>query len=212
VTRPRLLDLYCCQGGAARGYHDAGFEIVGVDIAPQPRYPYEFHQADAVEFLLAHHGEFDAVHASPVCKRYSAVTPVRRVAEHPDQIAPTRAALETTGLPWVMENVPGAPLRPDYKLCGCMFDLPGLKRERWFETSWQGFDLRPPCHHTGMTVTVAGHGALTHEYRRGWAPTQADRNAAMGIDWMTRDGLAQAIPPAYTRYLGERLLEQLVTV
>lgn len=211
ADRPRLLDLYCCQGGAARGYHDAGFDVTGVDIAPQPRYPYTFRQGDALEFLAAHWRRFNAVHASPPCHDHSALANATGPNGTAHLLADTRAALSALPLPWVIENVPGATMRADFKLCGCMFNLPGLRRERWFETSWRGFELRAPCHHTGHAVTVAGHGALTHEYQRGWAPTQADRNNAMGIDWMTRDGLAQAIPPAYTRLIGAHLMDQLAT-
>lgn len=209
MARRRLLDLYCCEGGAGAGYDAAGFEVVGVDIVPQPRYPFEFHQADALAYLADHWREFDAVHASPPCKDHTRLKAVTGgSAETGWLLAATRDRLSEITLPWIIENVPGAPMRPDYKLCGCMFDLPGLKRERWFESSWRGFELRPPCHHTGPTITVAGHGAQGNEYRRGWAPTHADRCRAMGIDWMTRDGLAQAIPPAYTAYLGALLLEQ----
>ena len=209
MTRPRLLDLYCCQGGAAMGYHRAGFEVVGVDLAPQPRYPFEFHQGDALDYLAAHWRDFDAVHASTPCHDHSVLANATGRDGTGHLLADTRAALSALPLPWVIENVPGAPMRADFKLCGCLFNLPGLRRERWFETSWHGFELRAPCHHTGPTVTVAGHGALPHEYRRGWAPTHADRCAAMGIDWMTRDGLAQAIPPAYTELIGTHLLDQL---
>jgi DNA (cytosine-5)-methyltransferase 1 len=209
VRRPRLLDLYCCQGGAARGYHDAGFDVTGIDVEPQPRYPFAFVQADALEYLAGHWREFDAVHASPPCHDHSVLANATGADGTAHLLADTRAALQALPLPWVIENVPGAAMRADFKLCGCMFALPGLRRERWFETSWHGFELRAPCHHTGHAVTVAGHGALPHEYRRGWAPTQADRNNAMGIDWMTRDGLAQAIPPAYTRVIGAHLLDQL---
>ena len=210
--KPRLLDLYCCQGGAAVGYHRAGFEVVGVDLTPQPRYPFEFHQGDALTYLAAHWREFDAVHASPPCHDHSRLAHITGSDGTGRLLAETRAALEVLPLPWVIENVPGAAMRADFKLCGCMFALPGLRRERWFETSWRGFELRAPCHHTGMTVQVAGHGAHGHEYARGWAPTQADRNNAMGIDWMTRDGLAQAIPPAYTAAVGAHLLEQIGAV
>ena len=144
MTRPRILDLFCGAGGAAMGYHRAGFDVVGVDIKPQPRYPFEFVQADAMTYPL---DGFDAIHASPVCKRHSAATPTWARKNHPNQIPPTRERLIRTGLPWVIENVPGAPLRPDLKLCGCMFGLNELERERWFETNWATPELRSPCYH-----------------------------------------------------------------
>lgn len=132
-------------------------------------------------------------------------------------LAETRELLNEVGLPWVIENVPGAPMRADFKLCGCMFGLPGLRRERWFETSWHGFELRPQCSHSGAAVTVSGHGMQGTEYRRrkelGLAPdTIHDVRAAMGIDWMNRNELAQAIPPAYTAYLGSQLLSVIGAV
>lgn len=207
----RLLDLYSCAGGAARGYQQAGFHVTGVDINPQPRYAGDdFHQGDALEYLAEHVHEFDAVHGSPPCQDHSRLkSATGRTHGTGWLLSATREAFKATNLPWVIENVPGAPMRADYRLCGCMFDLPGLRRERWFETSWQGFDLRPPCSHYGQTVTVAGHGMQGWEYAAGKRHDQADREAAMGIDWMSRDELAQAIPPAFTAYIGAALLEQL---
>jgi DNA (cytosine-5)-methyltransferase 1 len=232
MTRPRLLDLFAGAGGAAMGYHRAGFDVVGVDIRPQPRYPFEFHQADALDVLDALAGAcgptpnsnskldltfagtyFDAIHASPVCKLYTvaSLSHRRRGAEYPNQIPGTRTVLQATGRPWVMENVPGAPLRPDIKLCGCMFALPGLRRERWFETGgWAPFDLYPGHNHDRPPVTVAGHGQPSWTRAHGHAPAGVrEWRLAMGIGWMTRDELAQAIPPAYTQYIGEQLLDHL---
>ena len=218
MTRRRLLDLFSGAGGAGMGYHRAGFDVTGVDISPQPRYPFEFIQADALEVLAdpAFLARFDAIHASPVCKGYSVSSLSHRVRgrTYPDQIGPARDLLEASGLPWVIENVPRAPLRPDYRLCGCMFGLRSrhhqLIRERWFETSWHGFDLRPGCWHPGPPVTVAGHGQPSWTRAHGEHPvTVQDWRQAMGIGWMTRDELAQAIPPAYTEWVGERLLGHL---
>jgi DNA (cytosine-5)-methyltransferase 1 len=191
------------------GYHRAGFDVVGVDNRPQPRYPFEFVQADAMTFPL---DGFDAVHASPPCKSHSILARNLGIAgRHPDQLTPARARLVATGLPWVIENVPGAPMRADFKLCGCLFGLRTserqLVRERWFETSWHGFEMRPPCHHALAAVTVTGGGAV-----HGHATRSADlatRREAMGINWMNRDELSQAIPPAYTEYVGAQLLEHL---
>ena len=118
----RLLDLFCCAGGAGKGYVDAGFEVVGVDIDPQPNYPFEFHQADAIEFVSAHGHEFDAIHASPPCQAFSK-TKTLHDNEHPDLIEPTREALIATGKPWVIENVVGAPLINPIKLTGQHFGM-----------------------------------------------------------------------------------------
>jgi len=203
--RPRLLDLFCGAGGAATGYHRAGFDVIGVDIEPQPRFPFEFHQADALTFPL---DGFDAVHASPPCQRYSRGTVDKE--RHPDLLPPIRARLQAQPAPWVIENVPGAPMRADYRLCGCMFDLPGLRRERWFETSWHGFDLRSPCYHPDPVVTVIGHGPNQYSYYRHLArgpEWERLKRRAMGIDWpMNREELAEAVPPAYTEHIGALLL------
>lgn len=211
----RLLDLFCGGGGCSRGYVLAGFDdVVGVDSAPHPNYPYEFHQADALTFPLE---GFDAIHASPPCQAYSIATGSlrNRGVKYVDLVAPTRERLERAGVPWVIENVPGAPIRPDYRLCGCMFGLPLLRRERWFETSWRGFALRPPCYHTTPTLSVTGHGVGAGNGQRGRIaehighnPGIAEARAAMGIDWMNRAELAQAIPPAYTEFVGRDLLAQ----
>ncbi len=209
---PRLLDLYCGAGGASTGYHRAGFEVTGVDIRPQPRYPFTFHQGDALEFLTAHGHEFDAINAGPPCQDHSRLRALSGDHGTGWLLAATRAALSASGVAWVIENVPGAPMRADLRLCGCLFALPGLRRERWFETSWRAFELRSPCSHTGPTVTVAGHpgGTSTRDGRSGYADTAAWRTA-MGIDWMTAKELAQAIPPAYTHHLGAHLLDHLTS-
>ena len=211
LAQPWLLDTFCKAGGATRGYQQAGFRVIGVDIEPQPNYVgEEFIQADALDVLAdrAFLSRFTAIHASPVCKRYSAATPMRYREEHPDQIAPVRERLMAQPAPWVIENVPGAPLRPDLKLCGCMFGLPNLKRERWFETSWRAFDMRQPCNHKpGDVVSVCGTGGGTGHTRKA---TVADWRRSMGIDWMTMGELSQAIPPAYTEHAGRQLLAGLV--
>ena len=184
--------------------------MVGVDIKPQPHYPFEFHQGDVFDWLndLNTWSSFDAVHASPPCQDHM-MTPHRKHGTG-WMLDATRQRLRARSSAWVIENVPGADMRADYKLCGCLFDLPGLRRERWFETSWAGFDLRSPCHHRGLTVTVAGHGTPSW-VRQKWGrnPTIADYRAAMGIDWMNRNELSQAIPPAYTEFIGQQLLQHL---
>jgi DNA (cytosine-5)-methyltransferase 1 len=187
------------------GYHRAGFDVVGVDIKPQPNYPFEFVQADAMTYPL---DGFDAVHASPPCQRYVQSGMFDRT-KHPDLLPKVRDLLDATGLPWVIENVPGAPMRVDLEVCGCSIGLPELKRKRLFETSWRAFDLRPPCHHASPPVGVYGHprGGQAGE-TWGWG-TFEDWKRAMGIDWMTAEELKLAIPPAYTEYIGAQLLEHV---
>jgi hypothetical protein len=198
--KPRLLDLCCCAGGCSRGYADAGFEVVGVDIAPQPNYPFEFHQSDALEFLAAHADEFDAIHASPPCQHYANVTKWRGSADdHPDLVAEFRDALNATGLPWVMENVPEAPLRRDYFLCGSMFGLP-IRRHRVFEVSWPAAYFLPAgCRHSLDDLP------FMHKNERAFAD-------GLGCDWMSAREGRQAIPPAYTEFIGGHLLAQIERV
>ena len=181
------------------GYHRAGFTVLGTDIEEQPRYPFHFTKGDAMEVLRwMHFDDIDAIHASPPCQHYCAGTHDRDA--HPDLIGEVRELLQMTGKPWVIENVPGAPMRADYILCGSAYNL-GVRRHRLFETSWGGFDLEPPCDHTEPAVRVYGH---TDNY--GY---KTERELAMGIDWMTTDELAEAIPPAYTERVGKELLAQL---
>lgn len=207
----KLLDLFCCGGGAAKGYTGAGFTVTGIDIEPQPKYPYEFIQDDALCYLAEHGHEYDVIHASPPCQRYSSMTRTAKTSEqHPDLIAPTRALLEASGKPYIIENVVGAPLRDPVLLCGTMF--PGLRvyRHRLFETNWP---LVPPVHpkHTAKPMPKAGRGANAE----GWLSVAghfSDVGAAqraMGIDWLGQKELAQAIPPAYTEYIGRQLLGRL---
>jgi DNA (cytosine-5)-methyltransferase 1 len=210
-VRPRLLDLFSGAGGAAVGYHRAGFDVVGVDVAAQPRYPFEFHRADALAFPL---DGFDAIHASPPCQHFASITSVRgSQGNHPDLIAATRARLIAAGCPYVIENVPDArsSLREPVMLCGSAFGLP-LKRHRYFESSvWM---MSPGCAH-GMhrkRYRIRQHGremdtAFCYVFGGGQAgqPVAAWREA-MGIDWMTVDELSQAIPPAYTEHIGGYLL------
>ncbi len=208
----RLLDLFCGAGGAARGYHDAGFEVVGVDHEPQPNYPYEFHQADAMTYPLE---GYDLIHASPPCQGFTSLKDMHNAKKHIDLLTPTRQRLYTAPVQiWVIENVEGSPIAATIRLCGSAFGLGAagarLQRHRLFETNWA--ILAPPCNH-GMAERVigvyGGHGrdrrrrVNTQDYS-----TEAMREA-MGIDWMTGNELSQAIPPAYTRYIGERALEAL---
>ena len=221
--KPRLLDLFCGAGGASMGYSKAGFEVVGVDIAPQPHYPFEFHQGDALEILrnplpLEWAVGFVAIHASPPCQAYTVAANIHGVGSHPDLLPRTRELLETTGLSWVIENVPGAPMRADVICCGLAFGL-GVKRHRWFESNMPLW-AAPACPpgHPGDWVTVFGHTVLERGHvigkAKGGGPSirhkhlGVDRGReAMGIDWMNRNELSQAIPPAYTEFIGQQLLD-----
>ncbi|AWN02425.1 DNA methyltransferase [Mycobacterium phage Kanely] len=213
MVRPRLLDLFSGAGGASEGYARAGFEVVGVDIDPQPNYPYEFHQGDALKYLLEHHQEFDAFHASPPCQAFTNAQKIRG-NDHPDYVTATRAAFDLIGKPWVIENVPGAPLILPIELCGCMF--PGLKtyRPRLFELNWElGSRINQPEHrpHTART-TKMGRPPRPGEFMHvvGNFSGVAQAREAMGIDWMTRDELRESIPPAYTEFIGRHLMSYLV--
>lgn len=209
MNKPRLLDLYCKAGGGAMGYHQAGFEVVGVDKEPQKNYPFEFHQADAIDFLEKHWNEFWGVHASPPCQRNSTMTKglwKDRLASHPELIGPTRKALIKTGKPYVIENVPGAPLIDPITLCGSMFGIQ-VRRHRLFETSFP--ILQPECDHKNQGPVVAVYGHSGGSSKRDGIKFQGVSawKEAMQIDWMTGAELAEALPPAYTKYIGERWLE-----
>jgi hypothetical protein len=204
--RPRLVDLCCGGGGATKGYQRAGFYVVGVDVKPQPNYcGDEFYQADALEFPL---DGFDAVHASPPCQRYIRGG-LSNKARHPDLLGPIRERLEASGLPWVIENVPGAPMRPDVVLCGSMFGLE-VRRHRWFESNAGLLPWTLSCDHSRPVAGVYGH---SHGKRGAWPGMLSDNHEvwsrAMGIDWMTSAELADAIPPAYTQLIGADLLRYM---
>ena len=216
MSKPRLLDLFCGAGGAGMGYHRAGFDVVGVDIKPQPNYPYEFHQADALEYLqelLDHLYPFDAIHAihaSPPCQAFSAY---RRKGHgvgdgYPDLVSATRDLLVRSGLPFVIENVPNAPLRSPVILCGSSFDL-DVRRHRWFESNV--LIDEPPCQHEKQTPRFApatNRTNLRSTVEVGvWRIPLDVQQRAMGIDWMAREELSQAIPPAYTEHIGGYLLQ-----
>ena len=210
--RPRLLDLFSGAGGAATGYHRAGFDVTGVDIKPQPRYPFKFVQGDALEYVAEHGYEFDAIHASPPCQAYSSATKcwsgVEGASKHPDLVGAMRIILKPFGKPYAIENVPGAPLLNPVILCGVYFGLK-VYRHRLFESNVMIF--QPDHQRHSETVPRAGRGASAGGYisvAGNFADVAAAR-AAMGIDWMTRDELSQAIPPAYTEYIGEQLLWHL---
>lgn len=215
MTSLRLLDAFCGAGGCSVGYSRAGFDVVGVDINPQPNYPFEFRQGDALEFIAAHGHEFDVIHASPPCQAYSVLKHLT-TKDSPELVEEVRDLLFATGKPFVIENVPGAPLDNPLVLCGSMFGLP-LIRHRLFECRPALWFPPGPCQckhlytHAGNGVSSFGNGATAisvagHNYRAD------DGRLAMGIDWMTRSELSQAIPPAYTEYIGRQLLKALEAV
>jgi DNA (cytosine-5)-methyltransferase 1 len=198
------------------GLHRAGFDVLGVDIKPQPNYPLRFLQADAMTFPLE---GFDFIWASPPCQAYSAANNIHAKTDHPDLVAQVRARLRAQGAPWVIENVPGAPLHFPVVLCGLALGL-NVKRHRLFEASF--LMLTPPCPHghPGDWVSIFGHTVLERSpqigrtvkngprFRRRHLSTDIGR-AAMGIDWMNRDELSQAIPPAYSEFVGKAALRAL---
>ncbi|EKU99666.1 hypothetical protein Lepto7375DRAFT_1731 [Leptolyngbya sp. PCC 7375] len=209
-VKPKLLDLFCCAGGAAMGYAQAGFDVVGVDIKPQPRYPFQLHQMDWQEALtVLDLSEFSVIHASPLCQAYS-VTKSLSQSSAPKLIPIVRQALQEIGKPYVIENVSGAKsdLINPIKLRGNMFGLQ-VQRDRYFEVNpWIMSSPVVPIDgscssHRGKNrlyegdgfITVTGCNFLVDEARQ-----------AMGIDWMIGKELAQAIPPAYTRWIGEQLM------
>lgn len=212
-----LLDLFCCAGGAGAGYASAGFKVVGVDIEPQPRYPFAFIQADVMALDDRFLRFFDAIHASPPCQRYSDLAKRNGNAEdHPDLVGPIRDRLRATRRPYVIENVEGAPLLNPVKLCGTMF--PGLRvqRHRMFESNIHL--MAPQCGAHPLVYTrdkrKAHYGKLNEmtafvQVTGGGNCSKAAAADAMGIDWMTKDELNEAIPPKYTHFIGQQLMRHL---
>jgi DNA (cytosine-5)-methyltransferase 1 len=209
VTRPKLLDLCCRAGGASAGYHRAGFDVTGVDLHPKfaKQYPFTYIAADALEYLAEHGREYQAIAASPPCQRWTKAQRVQN-REHPDLLTPLRELILDTGLPYIIENVPGAPLKNPVMLCGNMFPELNVYRHRLFESN--------------VTLTVPEHPDHVEPLTKmGRAPVPGERmfivgnfigaaegRKAMGIDWfMARDNVREAIPPAYTHHLGQQLLE-----
>jgi DNA (cytosine-5)-methyltransferase 1 len=219
--------LFCGAGGAAMGYHRVGFEVVGVDIAPQPNYPFEFRQGNALDAFNwiagGHHmswiDQFDAIHASPPCQAFTAYQRTGKVGEYPDLIAPARELLRDSGLPFVIENVVGAPLEDPVLICGSMFDPPmDIQRHRLFEANWPLRSPQWPCRHKlqgpdrfpgGRSVARTGvsTGLVRGTIEIGsWDIPLARQQEAMGMDWTTLEELSEAIPPAYTEFIGTQLL------
>lgn len=234
AKRPRVLDLYCCQGGASRGYEDAGYAVVGVDIKPQARYPYPFAEIDALEalqILIGGHylysnnlwwglDDFDLIHASPPCQARTRAQKIQGNI-HPNLIAPTRELLYETGLPFVIENVvtdkanDPDPLLNPVMLCGAMFGLETY-RHREFEiafpsfAAYKAFTVPEHPEHVART-TKMGRPPQPGEYMHvvGNFSGVDKAREVMGMPWASRDGLREAIPPAYTEFIGAQLLNGL---
>jgi DNA (cytosine-5)-methyltransferase 1 len=219
APRPRLLDLFCGAGGASVGYSRAGFEVVGWDNKPHPDYPFEIHLGDAMEVVkdIAYLDTFAVVAGSPPCPRYSAITPEHTRDEHPDFLPPFRDALKAWGGVYVIENVVGAPMDHPVMLCGSAFGLQ-VQRHRLFESNV--FLMAPGCFHDPKNPPIGvygDHGDAKIYMRPGTnirrsvkARDVAEAQAALGIDWMTTwDDLTDAIPPAYTHYLGDQIMDRL---
>ena len=227
MSGPRLLDLFCGAGGAGVGYYRAGFDVVGVDIAPQPNYPFPLHQGDALAVLCGlldgmrfrFAGEwfglddFAAIHASPPCQGYTALAAVHG-NKWPKLIEPVRELLDATGLPYVIENVQGSPVRRDMTLCGEMFGL-GVIWHRYFELGgWSGV---APAHkpHRGRVAGMRHGEWFTGPYFAvygdgGGKGTVVQWQAAMDIAWTdVRHEIAEAVPPAYTEFIGRQLLDHM---
>lgn len=220
--RPRLLDLFCCAGGAAMGYHRAGFDVVGVDIKPQSRYPFRFIQDDAMTLSVAFLAGFDAIHASPPCQGYTELRHAPGARGAPRLIPRLRWKLQATGKPYVIENVEGArdEMRDPVTLCGSMFGLEAqgceLRRHRLFESNVELIPLS--CQHTDKPVIgVYGGHARKRSAKHGGRGTKdvwegGHRTAAaqaMGMDWATLAEMSEAIPPAFTHYIGKMLMAEL---
>ena len=207
----RLLDLYCKAGGASKGYQLAGFEVVGVDIKKQKRYPYEFIQADCLELMkdMEFLKSFDVIAASPPCQTHSITQHLRnaqgRSTDKVDLIPQTREALIASGKPYVIENVPGAPLIKPIQMCGSYFGLK-VRRHRRFESNLP--IVGSPCKHKEQGKPVGVYGSMRDEIPKGGhtAKTIEEAREAMGIDWMIWGELVEAIPPIYTQEIGKQLL------
>lgn len=207
----RILDLFCGAGGAGKGYRDAGFEVTGVDLHPMANYPFEFIQADALAYLQRNGKHYDAIHASPPCQAYTPLGALHKHKEYPDLVDATRDALDALGKPYVIENVMAAPLIKERSitLCGGMFGL-RTYRHRRFESNVL---ITAPEHPKHVTRTATKNRRTLWE--QGWhVSITGDVGTylgpeAMGIDWMNGNELCQAIPPAYTRYIGEQLATHL---
>jgi len=197
----KLLDLYCGAGGACRGYQQAGFEVTGIDNQAQPRYPGQFIKGDAIHFLVKNWKSFDVIHASPPCQAYTKLNHKNKPSSSHDleRIIPI---LKSTGKPFVVENVEMAPMPKSIKLNGLMFGLNVFRQRIFYSNIFLMEPGQVPVKRSRVKhkriFTVAGNGAK--------GDTLSNWSNAMGIDWMTKKELAQAIPPAYTKWIGEQLM------
>jgi len=210
----KLLDLYCKAGGASKGYQLAGFEVVGVDIKKQKRYPFKFIQADCLELMkdIEFLKSFDVIAASPPCQTHSITQHLRNAqgksTDKIDLIPQTREALIASGRPYVIENVPGSPLANPIQMCGSSFGLK-VRRHRLFESNLQ---LKGSvCNHKEQGKPVGIYGSMRDEIPNGGHTAKSIEQAreAMGIDWMIWGELVEAIPPIYTKEIGTQILDML---
>jgi DNA (cytosine-5)-methyltransferase 1 len=210
----KLLDLYCKAGGASKGYQLAGFEVVGVDIKKQKRYPFKFIQADCLELMkdMEFLKSFDVIAASPPCQTHSITQHLRNAqgksTDKIDLIPQTREALIESGRPYVIENVPGSPLVNPIQMCGSSFGLK-VRRHRLFESNLQ---LKGSvCNHKEQGKPVGIYGSMRDEIPNGGHTAKSIEQAreAMGIDWMIWGELVEAIPPIYTKEIGTQILDLL---
>jgi DNA (cytosine-5)-methyltransferase 1 len=205
VAKPRLLDLFCGAGGAGMGYHRAGFEVTGVDIEPQPNYPFEFVRADAMTFPLA---GFDVIHASPPCQAYAESAQDRKRDDNPDLLLPVLERLGATGKPYVIENIPTAPMPGSVVLCGSTFDLPIVRHRRFWVVP--DLILVPSLCHQGKYARSVDHGPRFAPYAQGsWEARWRAEVLPVVWPWMMLNEAGQAIPPAYTEFIGGQLIESL---
>jgi DNA (cytosine-5)-methyltransferase 1 len=217
VRRPLLLDAFCKAGGAGMGYFRAGFEVVGVDIEPQPNYPFPFIQADAIAFIKAFAWMFDVLTGSPPCHDHTTLKSRAGTNGTGWLLEATRDVFEASGKPYVIENVPGSPMRADAIYCGEMFDLRTV-RHRWFETNTGPIEVPPhplgdehPRRHLRKTSTLKRRKCLAAGHNISVTGDVGSYlgEVCMGVTWMTGNELSQAIPPAYTEHLGRQLIGRL---
>ncbi len=201
----KALDLFCCAGGATRGLQLAGYHVTGVDIRPQPHYCGDrFIQGDAMTVDL---NGYDLIWASPPCQLWSELTPMDRRRNHADLIAPIRERLCAQTAPAIIENVEMAArqLRSPVMLCGTMFGM-NIWRHRFFEfINCDPFFLLPPCNHDGHPILISGHGSRMIDGKRNPRVPLPIKSREIGIDWMNREEMSEAIPPAYSQFLAEQL-------
>jgi DNA (cytosine-5)-methyltransferase 1 len=212
MNRPKALDLFCGAGGASMGLYRAGFDVTGVDWVNQPRYPFKFRMANALHYPLE---GFDFIWASPPCQGYMQCGMIWKTREnYPKLVEPIRERLRASSTPYVIENVPGAPVRRDLVLCGTMFGL-GVRRHRLFEADgWLAPFVPMTCDHGRAITGVYGHGhgkgGAWRKGKRPMLPSSAEVwRREMGIDWMTSAEITQAIPPAYSEFIGKQAMRVL---